>query len=232
MTPEINEFLKRITTAKGITMLIVVLFLAIFIWKNLDFFTEVSFTLKNDKTNASKTTAGKTAEKDKEIVGTPALALGDLLIPPTPAKLPSIMVFEVKNPGSDVTKDIRINIDLGTAKVIEYEIIGPKSDEAQGSEAGISILNIDIKQIRPHESLYIYIHSSVPTFKRISLSSKSTSGVEEFTLNDYLKNKGATSKSDFANFLLIIASIFIVVMSIYFTMVLISKLNKWLKTGW
>ena len=39
MTPEINELLKKIATAKGITAVLVIVFLGIFVWRNLDFLT-------------------------------------------------------------------------------------------------------------------------------------------------------------------------------------------------
>ena len=160
------------------------------------------------------------------------MAFGEILVPPSSETLPSFLVFEVKNPGSDVAKDVHINIDLGVAKVIGYEVIGPNTADVQSSEPGRSILNVDIKQLRPHENIYIYIQSSSPTFKRVSLSSSNTIGVKDFTLKDYIAEKEVGSAPTFQGFLLFLAGGFTLVMSGYFTLVLIFKLNKWLKMEW
>lgn len=227
MTPEINEFIKKVSTAKGITVLLILFFLAIFVWKNLDFLAEVSFTFKKEKT-----TKIDPKRNDKTKHGVSQLELGKIIIPPCPAKLPSILVFEIKNPGSAITKDVHINLDLGVAKVIAYEVIGPKGEDTKGSGSNKSILNIDVKQIRPHESIYLYLQTSIPTFKKISLSSDSTIRVEDFTLTDFLSSEESRTNPTFNGFLLFLLGGFILVMSFYFTGILISKLNKYFKMKW
>lgn len=227
MTPEINEFIKKVSTAKGITVLLILFFLALFVWKNLDFLTEVSFTFKKEET-----TKVDSSTKKETSNGIPQLELGKILIPPSPEKLPSIVVFEIKNPGSAITKEAHINIDLGAAKVIEYEIIGPKEEDVKTSGTNKSILNIDIKQVRPHESIYLYLHTSIPTFKKISTSSENTLGVKDFTLNDFLSKEEDKSSPSFSGFLLFLLGGFILVMSFYFTIILISKLNRFFKMEW
>jgi hypothetical protein len=61
-------------------------------WYNLDFLTEVSFTIKNAerKTEVSITTP------DEQKIGVPQLALGDIILPPASKSLPSFVVFEIK----------------------------------------------------------------------------------------------------------------------------------------
>ncbi len=223
MTPEINELIKKITSAKGVTVLLVLFFLGVFIWKNLDFLTEVSFTFKRD--NAS----GEQVSSDKEkSSGTAQLDFGQTIVPPSPEKLPSIVVFEIRNPGSALTENVRVSIDLGVAKSIDYEVIGPKANEVSASAAGKPILNIDIEQLRPRESAFIYIHSTVPTFKRVAISSSNTIGAKELTLGEFM-SEGSSNGPKFSGFLLFLAGGFLLVMSTFFTIALISKLYKWMK---
>lgn len=227
MSSEIRALFKKILTAKGITALLVLFFLAVFIWKNLDFLTEVSFTFKNEP--AQKSDIKKEEHKSN---GVAQIDFGNIFVPPTPEKLPSIVVFEIKNAGTAITENARINIDLGASKVIGYEVIGPRKTDVSGSEVGNSILNIDIKVIRPHESAYVYIQSSTPIFKKISISSDSTTGVKDFTISEYLEDGSVRNTPIFQGFLLFLLGGFILTISIYFTFVLISKLNKWLEIKW
>ncbi|TYB32723.1 MAG: hypothetical protein FXF49_10025 [Flexistipes sinusarabici] len=224
MTTEIKALLKKISTAKGITVLLIVFFLSVFIWKNLNFLTQVSFTFKNE--SAQSSSKQETKNKNK---GVAQMDFGNIFIPPSPKKLPAIVVFEIKNDGSAIAKNARINIDLGASKVIGYEVIGPKQNDVSGSEIGSSMLNIDLKLIRPHESAYIYIQVSTPTFKKVAISSDSTAGVKDITLGEYLETGSDRSTPTFQGFLLFLLGGFILTISVYFTIVLLSKLNKLLK---
>ncbi len=226
MTPEINELIKKITSAKGVTALLVFFFLGVFIWKNLDFLTEVSFTFKRDNVSEEQVSSDK-----EEASGVAQLDFGQTIVPPSPEKLPSIVVFEIQNPGSALTENVRVNIDLGVTKSIGHEVIGPKASEVSASEAGKPILNVDIKQLRPRESAYIYIHTTEPTFKRVAISSSNTTGVKELTLGEFM-NVESGSRPTFSGFLLFLAGGFLLVMSAFFTLALISKLNKWMKLDW
>jgi len=176
MTPELNELLKKIATAKGITALLIIAFLAIFIWRNLDFLTEVTFTLRKPDTK----TEAKATETQKKNAGVPQLVIGEVMLPPSPRKLPYFAVFEIKNSGSVPTTNVRVALDFGAAKVVAYEVIGPKTEEVSGSDSGQSIIKLDIAQLGPKESAYLYVQTSNPSFKSIALSSSDTSSVVEY----------------------------------------------------
>lgn len=228
MTPELNELLKKVASAKGITAVLIIVFLGIFVWRNLDFLTEVSFTLKK----ADSKTEAKSKGSEKAGSGVPQLAIGEVLLSPSPRKLPSFAVFEIKNPGSAPTTNVRVVLDLGAAKVDAYEVIGPKSDEVSGSAAGQSVINLDIVQLRPQESAYIYIQTNNPSFRKIALSSNNTPSVVEYSYKNYLESKEPNRTPTFTGFLFFLLGGFLLVMSFYFTIVLIQKLNKWLKVQW
>lgn len=227
MTPEINALLKKIATAKGVTAILIILFLGIFVWRNLDFLTEISFTMK--KADTKEETKSTTSKNES---GIPQLSLGEIILPPTPRKLPSFAVFEVKNPGDAPTTHVRIAIDLGASKVIAYEVIGPKQEDISGSDPDQSVLNVDIAALRPQESAYIYVETNNPTFRKIALSSNDTTGVVEYTYRDYIERKEGSHTPGFTGFLLFLLGGFLLVMAIYFTVALIQKLNQWLKLRW
>lgn len=228
MTPELNELLKKIATAKGIVAVLVIVFLGIFVWRNLDFLTEISFTMKNsDAKQEAKSAGSKQANS-----GVPQLALGEITLPPSPRKLPSFAVFEIKNPGSAPTTHVRVAIDFGVAKVVAYEVIGPKQGDVSGSDPDQSVLNVDIATLHPAESAYVYVQTTNPSFKKIALSSSDTTGVTEYTYHDFLEAKDANRTPAFKGFLFFLLGGFLLVMAIYFTVALIQKLNKWLNLKW
>ncbi len=224
MEKEIAKILRRISTSKWIILAFISGIIAIFVWINFDFLTEVSFTLRKD---AQTPTAEEKSDDDKP--NTARLVLGDIILPPNPERLPSIVVFEIKNPSGDSASNVRISIDYGASKVIAYEILGPSTDEVMVSESGRSILNIDIAQVRPHESAYIYAQTSIPTFRKITVSSETTSSVIDYTIKDHNDKVQPNNKPiKFQEFLWFLFGGFIVVMSVFFTYVLIQKISDWL----
>jgi len=222
---ELKDILKKVATAKGVTAILIIVFIGIFVWKNLDFLTEVQFTLKK----LDKKTETQKSELEKKASGVPQLAFGEIVLSPASKKLPSIVVFRIDNPGSAVTKAIRIVINFGPTKVIEYEVIGPKEEDVTGSNAGQSVINLDINELRPHESTYIYALTSYPSFDKIAISSNDTTSVIEYTYKDYLAKKQPEASPNFFTFLKFLFGAFIVVMVIYFTGVMIIIINNWLK---
>ena len=67
MTEEFNNFLKRVGTAKGLTVILIVVFLGLFVWKNIDFLTEISFTLKKQEPSISSAKPDTPDEKSSGI---------------------------------------------------------------------------------------------------------------------------------------------------------------------
>ena len=223
---DIKKLLGQVANAKIITLIIIGIFIGILIWKNSDFISEVSFTIKNG-TDASKTKKLSKEENKSHLQSN--LVINKILLPPSPEKLPSIIVIEIKNIGNTSALNIKINIDLGIAQVIGYEIIGFNTKDITNNVSNTSILNISLEEIRPNENGYIYLHTNIPIFKNISISSKDTDKTNSLTLNEYIqnnsiiKNGNGITMSGFLEFLL---GLFILIMSGYFTMVLINYLNK------
>ena len=231
MEQDVIKLLKKIVKVKWIAIILIAIFLGIFVSRNSKFFSEITFTLKPETSNKSK----EEQLKDRQTC-CPHLKIGQVLVPPTAKKLPVIVVFEVRNSGEAIARQVRVFIDFGSSKVIAYEVIGPRKDFVSGSETGSSIINLEIKYLRPHESAYIYAQTSHAVFSKIVLSSSDTLSAIEYTYSNYLA-KTKTSKDGampdwFVTFLFILVGSVLVVFTGYFVIVLIQKLNKWLKVKW
>ena len=114
MTPEINDFLKKITTAKGIVVLLIAVALGIFVWHNFNFLSEVTFTIKNHDSNTSTTSQKKDLDKTKGYV---EISLEDAFIPPATKNIPTVMSFKIANNSNRDASSLRVFIDVGNAKI-------------------------------------------------------------------------------------------------------------------
>lgn len=223
MTPEINKFFKRLATAKGITVALIFVFLAIFIWSNFNFLTEVTFTLRKPEESTQSPPARDKAKAKYE--GVPQLAVGKVLLPPTPRSLPSIVVFELTNPGSGIVHSVRGSFDFGPAKVIGYEVLGPSSESVTTSPSGTSIVAITLQELGPQESAYLYAQTSLPTFNSVTLSSTDLVSPVVFTF-ETLQSRSDIRSGTFVGFLYVLAGAFILVMATYLTIALMTFLNR------
>ena len=224
---DIKKLLEQVANAKIITLIIIGIFIGIAIWKNSDFISEVHFTIKN-ATDTSSTKKISNLEENKHHLKS-NLIIDKILLPPSPKKLPSIIVIGIKNIGKASALNVKINIDLGIAQVIEYEIIGFNTKDTANNVLKTSVLNIFLEEIRPNENGYIYLHTNIPIFKNISISSTDTDKINSLTLNEYLQNTNIITEHNgitMSGFLEFLLGVFILIMSGYFTILLISYLNK------
>ncbi|MCB4758077.1 MAG: hypothetical protein LGB02_01695 [Sulfurovum sp.] len=225
---DIKKLLGQVANAKIITLIIVIIFIGIIIWKNSDFISEVSFTIKND-TNTSITKKLSKAQKEDKSHLHSNLVINNILLPPSPEKLPSILVIEIKNIGKASALDIKINIDLGIAQIKGYEIIGFDTSDITNKISKTSVLNILLKEIRPNESGYIYLHTNAPIFKNISISSKDIERTTSINLQEYLQTNGKIGHSTgptISGTFEVMTMIFMWIMGGYFTLLVIVYLNK------
>jgi hypothetical protein len=225
---DIKKLFNQVANAKVITLIIVGIFVGILIWKNSDFISEVSITIKNDKnTEIAKKTSKENQKKKSHLQSD--LTISDILLPPHSEKLPSIIVIEINNIGKASALNVKINIDLGIAKIIEYEVIGFSSDSIPNNLSQTSIINISLKEIRPKENGYIYLHTNAPIFKNISISSKDIEKIYSISLREYLQKNNTAQyfKGPTISGTLEVMTIFFMwVMGIYFTLLLIAYISS------
>jgi hypothetical protein len=225
---DIKKLLSHIANAKIITLIIVGIFIGIIIWKNSDFISEVSLTIKNGKNTEVTKKLSKENQENKSHLKS-KLIVSKILLPPSPERLPSIIVIEINNIGKASALDVKINIDLGIAKVIGYEVIGFSSENIPSNLSKTSIINISLKEIRPNENGYIYLHTNTPIFKNISISSKDTEKIYSINLQEYLQKNQEVKNSTgptISDTLEVMTMMFMWIMGAYFTLSLIIYISS------
>jgi hypothetical protein len=159
------------------------------IWKNSDFISEITFTIKN---NNNEMIVSKSVEKESqelEIKHKSNLEISNIILPPVSKRLPSIIVLELLNKGNASAKNINISIDLGNVKIIDYEVLGFNSGNNQNNIKSNSIIHIKLNEIKSQENGYIYLHTNAPFFKSITIRSEDTNSIKTIDMKSYLINK-------------------------------------------
>lgn len=184
----VRSLLKRILKAKSIVTIIVIGLVGIFIWRNSDFITKVSFTISNDKQTEvnSNTKKGNSVDTEHQCYN---IDFGEIIIPPKSNTLPSVIVFEIKNTGGTALNNIHIGVDLGNIKAIRYEIVGGEVGSTNIEDKNSSVLSFDIKKLQPKNSLYLHIMAESPTFKKVIINADNLAVTKELDYEDYILDK-------------------------------------------
>ena len=212
----IKTILRRILKAKSLATIIVVslvvIFVAIFYWKNSDFITKVNFTISNDQQNIS----GPSKEKDNSSGRKKYnnLDFGQIYLPPKSNTLPSIIVFEIKNTGDTLLNNIHVMLDMGSIKAIKYEIVGGEIASSNSGDKNNSIINFDIKKLHSENSFYLHVMAEFPLFKRIVINADNLDGPKEINYESYILEKRNFVFWKWQNFwiILLITPIFLAVL--------------------
>lgn len=219
--------LERLATGKTIIVLILLAIIAIFVYKNFDFITEITFkvdrpnkeTAKKDKTNKSKSADYTDLEID------------NLQITPIESKLPSYLFFEVRNTGRATANKINLYIDAGRAKINDFELKPLESIQIIAGGKNSNILKIVIDSLNVDETVYVYCQLSAPMFNTITLNSENLLSTSTLKFSD-LRNRGLKEElinRGFMEFLRFLLGAFIVVAAAFFTFVLFANLAKLFK---
>ena len=190
MTPEINDFLKKITTAKGIVVLLIAVALGIFVWHNFNFLSEVTFTIKNHDSNTSTTSQKKDLDKTKGYV---EISLEDAFIPPATKNIPTVMSFKIANNSNRDASSLRVFIDVGNAKIYKYEFIGA-SKATSDFEQNASVIGLNIETLKSNENIYICLETSSPNFSKLVVSGDGIN--EPINIKD-IGSHGSSSENHF-----------------------------------
>lgn len=236
MLTQFIEFLNRITKAKSITLIAIVVILAGFAWFNRGILTEVTFTLKEKTSVKDDSSSQKSNTKDSTTTQDnnrkPRLKLGKILLPPASKKISSFAVFQITNIGSASAEQVRIVIDFGSTIVIAFDVIGPRPNEVIGSPPGQSMLTLEIPHIYPREKVYIYAQTTNPNFLEITVNSSNSQNAIGYTYQEYLASEDPGNKSNnvtFAGAMKFLLGLVIFAIVIYITIVLMILTSRWLK---
>jgi len=228
VTPEINDFLKKITTAKGVVVLLVAIGIAIFVWHNFNFLTEVTFTIKNHDSNATSAIPKKDSEKTTGYVH---IELEKAFVPPATKNIPSVMFFKIVNNGNKDASSLRVFVDIGAAKIYRYETIGA-SKITSDFDQNASVIGLNIDTLRANENIYICLETSSPEFSKLVVSSPDMPtplNIDKIaSLSSNTDNTGIT----FIGALKFLLFMLLLIFSFYLLFVLIRKLNGLFKLQW
>lgn len=197
--------------------------IAIFVYKNFDFITEITFKVDRPETSAKK----DNANKNQHAVYTD-LEIDNLQITPIDSKLPSYLYFEVKNTGRETANKINLHIDVGRAKINDFELRPAESLHVMAGGKDSNILKILIDSMNVDETVYVYCQLSAPVFNAITLNSEnllSTSSLKFSDLKIGSSNREIISSS-FMTYLRLLLGAFIFVAVAFFTIVLFGNLYR------
>src|SRR5258708_39616204 len=117
---DISRFLQKILSARSIVVLIILGALAVFVYRNFDFITEITFKIERPKSESKAVTAEPKGEPKKSA----KIGVVVTLIP-LQFDIPSYLLIGVKNTGSVAVTNLEAVLHLGRPR-IEKKDIKPK----------------------------------------------------------------------------------------------------------
>jgi hypothetical protein len=247
------KFLAKFATAKGIVLLIVVVLLVIFVIRNLDFITEVTFKIDKSKNKPTeqidtikhqKDTLAKSVIIKKDSVT--MLSIEKVALCPQSFRLHSYFYVEIKNTGSYPAKNVTVIIDYGKSKfdTLEFKPEFPKP-EIISSVHDKNIFKIKYSELLQNQSIYLYSFLDIPMFKGITLIWDNSTRIQTYDYQQFLKDENSSQSDDyyysllngksksegffdtgFGTFIEVMAALTIIVLMIFFVYVIIIKLSK------
>jgi len=164
------KLLEKVATAKGIVFVFILTMLCFFVYKNLDFITEIKFTIDKSQgiTKTQNSPIQNNVKKDEKQSLAMDLRFEKIELSPIDFKLPSYFLVEIKNHAPINTNEVDIQINFGDSSYERYEI-SPKDICKNLTDLNDkSILKIKCSNLIPNESVYIYAMLNHPVFNNIS----------------------------------------------------------------
>ncbi|TLX52332.1 hypothetical protein CWC31_01955 [Pseudoalteromonas ruthenica] len=176
-----------------------------------------------DGQKETKEIAAKKAEAEKSR-DTASVTISDVYIPPVNTIQDSSFFAKISNNSSNVAKDLTVKLNFGEASVSSCETI-PNNIFKDQKDFETSIVSFSAGDILKRDSFYIYCLLSSPAFDSILVTGPNLFSSEKYTY----KNLETTPKNDgsgFVTFFKVVATIVAVIFIGYFTIVILSLLNK------
>lgn len=223
------KLIEKLATSKRIVVLIILAMLAFFVYKNLDFITEVTFKIDRQKSDKeTKKDSGKGEKEKLKKTGHAEIEIKNVQLSPIDFELPNYFYFELHNSGSIAAENIQLTVDLGKANLSQYEIRSPSNHKIVSGGSNTNIIKVVFDSINSDESIYIYTLLTIPIFKKVVITSDNIPSTLSYTIEDF---KGAENPTNFFSgglitFLRIVIGGVILVFIIYAVVVIIMKLNR------
>lgn len=218
MLSKYSNLIDKILTGKAIIVIIMLGTTAFFVYKNLDFITEITFKVDRpvDKKNVNK---------QSKTTGIPHLELISVQVPPVQTKLQSSLSIEIQNTGSSSAENVEVLVDLSKSLASEYEIVSPNNYKIISEPTNTNIIKFTVEKLNQHESIYLYALLSSPFYNKIVINADNINSAIVHNYKDNIKSES----SGFVTLFKIIAGVFIVVISVMLLFWMCTFLNKVLK---
>ena len=183
----------------------------------------IHFDGKNNKSETEE--IRKQANQSKD---TANLTIINVFLPPVNTKLESAFYAEITNNSLNAANDIQVTLNFGISTVSNCETL-PNNAFETIKDFKDSVITFSVKSIKRKESLHIYCLISNPVFDSIIITGPNLFNSEKLTFEDFdpIERNGA---SGFVKFFKVVGSIVAVIFIIYFTILIINVLNKFIGT--
>lgn len=152
------------------------------------------------------------------------LTISNVYVPPINTSQDSSFFFEISNNSLNVAKNINVKINFGEASITSCETL-PENHFKAGETYDSSIVTFPAGDIQKKDKLYVYCMISSPVFESILITGPNLFSNEKLEFSDL--NGGISSEnSGFLTFFKVVATIVAVIFIGYFTIVILSLLNK------
>jgi len=169
----------------------------------------------------------KIAEQEKianQSKDTSNLTITNVYVPPVNTTMESAFYAEISNNSLNDAKDLEIKINFGEASIYKCETLPVNIFKGQ-EKFDNSFISFPLKLLQKKEKLHIYCFLSHPVFDSILITGSNLYSSEEFNYGMF-KAEVSEDSSGFLTFFKVIATIISVIFLGYFTIVVISLLNK------
>ncbi|WP_153006790.1 hypothetical protein [Aeromonas schubertii] len=163
----------------------------------------------------------KEAEKSKD---TASLTISNVYVPPINTAIESAFFAQIQNNSLSVAKDVVVRINFGESSVSKCETLPVNKINAQETFSS-SILTFSAGDIQRKDSLYVYCLISHPVFESILLTGPNLFSNTLFEFEQF-EPKSKHDESGFVTFFKVIGTIIAVIFIGYFTIIIISALNR------
>jgi hypothetical protein len=167
----------------------------------------------------------KTHEQPKD---TAHLTISNVYLPPINTSLESSFFVEIENNSLNVAKDINVKINFGEASISMCETL-PNNVFNGNEKFETSIISFSAGDIEKDDQFYVYCLISQPIFKSILVTGPNLFRNTEYKYKERI-NVSTSDSNGFLTFFKVISTIVALIFIGYFTIVIISILNKKLET--
>ena len=163
----------------------------------------------------------KEADKSKD---TANLTISNVQVPPINTSQNSSFFAEIENNSLNIAKDVTVRINFGESSVTSCETL-PENFFKGHEGLETSIVTFSAGDIQKKDKLYVYCMISSPVFDSILITGANLFSNEKFEFKE-LKTKVSSESSGYLGFFKFVASAVAVIFIGYFTLVVLSLLNK------